>query len=321
MGISFIVIGALNTDIIAAGVERFPQPGEHVYGRELKIGPGGKSRNIAQMIAYLAGRDRVVMVGRTAKDSYGLWRVPVDALHQAGVNTKYLKTQSGNLFPGVALIPVDEHGRNQIFVLPGASNDFSPADIDDATTAFTMASKNNGILLVTLECPFPTAIHAMKKAAALGLRILLDPGGIKSAIDGRALVPTELFLIKPNEHEAKILTGVEVTDFATAGRAARVLQSYGIKNVLITAGALGGYLFTDQVRKHIPAPLTATTSANDETGCGDQTIAAFGAYIHRGRSVEEAAELGIIAGTLQFQTIGINPVKREEIEGVYSRRA
>lgn len=28
-----IVIGSLNTDLIATGVTRFPKPGEHVYGK------------------------------------------------------------------------------------------------------------------------------------------------------------------------------------------------------------------------------------------------------------------------------------------------
>ena len=49
-----IVIGSLNTDLVATGIKQFPTPGEHVYGKELLIGAGGKSRNIADMIAHLS---------------------------------------------------------------------------------------------------------------------------------------------------------------------------------------------------------------------------------------------------------------------------
>ncbi len=75
-----IVIGSLNTDLVATGIKQFPNVGEHVYGKELLIGAGGKSRNIADMIAHLAPKNTVAMVGRTIKDPYGLWKLPMDAL-------------------------------------------------------------------------------------------------------------------------------------------------------------------------------------------------------------------------------------------------
>ena len=123
-----IVIGSLNTDLVATGIKQFPKPGEHVYGKELLIGPGGKSRNIADMLAHLAPKDSVAMVGRTVKDPYGLWRQPMDALAKVGVNTDYvnvLEYEAVNKLPGIGLIRVDLQGNSQIFVLPGVSDDFS----------------------------------------------------------------------------------------------------------------------------------------------------------------------------------------------------
>lgn len=42
-------IGGLNTDIIATGVSTLLQSGELTRSGKLVIGPGGKSRNMAQM--------------------------------------------------------------------------------------------------------------------------------------------------------------------------------------------------------------------------------------------------------------------------------
>jgi sugar/nucleoside kinase (ribokinase family) len=70
--VTSVVVGSLNTDIVGSGLRRFPGPGEHVYGQELLIGPGGKSRNIADMMARLGPEGSVAMVGRTVRDPYGL---------------------------------------------------------------------------------------------------------------------------------------------------------------------------------------------------------------------------------------------------------
>jgi ribokinase len=311
-----IVIGSLNTDLVATGIKQFPKPGEHVYGKELIIGPGGKSRNIADMLANLSEKDSVAMVGRTVKDPYGLWRQPMDALAKIGVNTDYvnvLEYEAANKLPGIALIPVDQQGNNQIFVLPGVSDDFSTADIDAATELFKAVAANNGTLVLTLECPLETATYAVRQANEHGLKVMFDPGGIETDTDLSELIATGIYLIKPNEHEAKILTGIEVTDFDTAKQAAEKLHKQGVAVVLITAGVNGAYLFSKETQTHIPIPDVTAGNEKDETGCGDQTMAALCALLQDGKPVKEAAELAVLAGTLQFHRTGIQPVKKTEL--------
>jgi ribokinase len=311
-----IVIGSLNTDLIATGIKQFPKPGEHVYGKELVIGPGGKSRNIADMIAHLTPKNSVAMIGRTVRDPYGLWKVPISALSKAGVNTNYVNiieyTKSQKL-PGIALIPVDQHGNNQIFVLPGVSNDFSISDIDNAIPLFEQVGKNNGALVLTLECPLETAVHAVWLANKCSIKVLFDPGGIEVGTDVARIIKAGVYLIKPNEHEAKLLTGVEVTDFATAKQAAQKLHEQDIENVLITTGVNGAYLSTGTEQYHIPIPSVEATGEKDETGCGDQAMAALCTSVQDGKPIKEAAELAVIAGTLQFHKAGITPLTLSEL--------
>src|SRR5579872_6904221 len=126
---SVIVIGGLNIDIIARGAKKLIHSGELTYADELHIGPGGKSRNIAQMIAALSTKENVAMIGKTSQDPYGLWKVPMESLKQAGVNTDYVRVVSfreSGKFPGIALIPVDTEGRSEIYVISGINNSFLP---------------------------------------------------------------------------------------------------------------------------------------------------------------------------------------------------
>lgn len=311
-----IVIGSLNTDLVATGIKKFPKPGEHIYGKELLIGAGGKSRNIADMIAHLTPENSVAMVGRTVKDPYGLWKLPMDALEESTVNTDYVNVldyKESNKLPGIALIPVDEQGNNQIIVLPGISDDFSIDDINSAVTLFESVGRNSGSLVLTLECPLVTAIYAVKLANKHGLKVLFDPGGIQFGNDVSELIQAGIFLIKPNEHEAKILSGIEVTNFGTAGQAAAKLHKMGIKNVLITHGVKGAYLFTATDQTHISIPIVEVGNEKDETGCGDQTMAALCTALQGGKTLKEASKIAIFAGTLQFHRSGIKPVSMEDL--------
>jgi ribokinase len=317
-----IVIGSLNTDLVATGIKKFPKPGEHVYGNELLIGAGGKSRNIADMIAHLAPANSVAMIGRTVKDPYRLWKAPIDALAKAGVNTDYvnvLNYDKAKKLPGIALIPVNEQGQNQIFVLPGISDDFSIQDIDDAEPLFKTASSLNGVLVLTLECPLSTAVHAVKKANEYNLKVLFDPGGLQVGDDINALIRAGIYLIKPNEHEAKMLTGIDVTDFDSAKQAAEKLHEQGIPNILITVGAGGAYLFTETDQRHIPVIDIDEGKEKDETGCGDQTMAALCAYIQYDKSLMEASVLAVAAGTLQFHRYGIQPIEITDLGELLTR--
>ncbi len=313
--IKVIVPGGLNTDIIASRVSRLASRGELVIGQELKIGPGGKSRNIAQMIAVLSNPNTVAMIGKTAKDPFGLWKIPLNALIDAGVDTTYIKTlEFKGVFPGVALIPVDKEGNNQIYLLPGINGDFKKEDIDDGLPVFKEAKDNFGLVALSLELPLDTAIYILDKAKDFGLKVVLDPGGLDPGSDYSELLRKDIFLLKPNEHEAEILSGIKVSDLESARQAAKVLMSFGVKNVLITVGVEGAYFITESSAEHIPIPeIKSDSTEKDETGCGDQTMATICAFLAEGKNIPEAVRIGIISGTLQFHTSGIVPVTREEL--------
>jgi ribokinase len=310
-----IVPGGLNTDIIGLGVDRILDSGELTLGGELRIGPGGKARNMAQMAAAYLGKDTVAMIGRSSRDPFGLWEVPLRALDEAGVDTTHVKIldfiECGRTYPGIALIPVDRTGKNQIYVLPGVNADFCCADVDAAESLFRDRERNR-ILLLALEIPLETVRHCLEKARMHGIPVILDLGGVGSAID--ELLDDSIFLLKPNEHEAAVLTGLSIVGFDSAAAAADRLLERGVRNVLITHGGQGAYFFNDTARRHIPCPEVPDSGTHDETGCGDQVTALAAAAVAESRGITEAVRLAVLAGTLQFHRAGIQPVTRDELD-------
>ncbi len=317
--VNIIVIGGLNTDIIASGVKNLLGSGELTRSGTLVIGPGGKSRNMAQMMAMFLGKGRVAMIGKTSKDPYHLWKIPVTALKQAGVNTDFIKVidfQETGKYPGIALIPVNENGENQIYCLPGINDDFDADDIDAADALFDIVGKNQGILALSLELPLSTAIHAIRKACSKNIRVVLDPGGLDIDSDYTELLKQDIYILKPNEHEAKILTGVDVKDIASAKKAADIFFKTGVQNVMITHGKNGAYVFSGTMEKHIPVPEIEIAKNTDETGCGDQATAVLCAEIVSKNNMMQACSTAVLAGTMQYNRIGIQPVLKEEINNI-----
>lgn len=314
-GIAVIVVGGLNTDIAVLGVDRLLADGELTRSGRICIGPGGKSCNMARMIAPLIAPLEVAMVGRTSRDPFGLWQVPVEALREAGVNTDLVITldyaQTG-LFPGIALIPVDTRGRNRIYCVPGVNDLFQPEDMERASGLFESVGER-GILVLSMELPTETAVHAVRKASSCGLRVILDPGGINESEDYSELLGSGIYVIVPNEHEASILSGVEVTGMEGAREAARSLMGHGIANVLITHGGKGAYAFTGGDEIQIAAGGTGAGPA-DETGCGDQVTAVICSEMLRGAGFMEASRAAVAAGSLQYCRPGITPLTRGELD-------
>jgi len=315
-----IVPGAMHTVISVIGVPELPGEGQDAFGPELHIGSGGKSRNIAEMTGWLAGPGRVAMISQTARDQYGLWKIPYDALHDAGVNTEHVRIAdyaTTGLYPGLAMVSVDQHGNRNASVYQTVMDSFSEENIDAALPMFEAAARNDGILALSMELPYETAVHAMKRGHETGLRTILDPGGLAVRSRYDELFQHKPYLVKPNEHEAEQLTGQRIMGLTTARKAAQILMWKGAQNVLITDAERGAYLFRamDDIGDHLPAPrVNDAVTQTDATGCGDQVMGALCASLGRGEDLLRASRIGVIAGTMQYMRPGTPPVKQHELQ-------
>ncbi|SFE11184.1 ribokinase [Spirosoma endophyticum] len=283
-----LVVGSSNTDMVVK-TRKLPAPGETVLGGTFLMNPGGKGANQAVGAARLGGQ--VTFVAKVGNDIFG--QQAVSGFQQEGINTVYILTD-GEHPSGVALINVDDAGENCITVAPGSNAHLQPSDTD---TAF-QETPTDSLVLLQLEIPLPTVEHVVQQAAVRNLRVILNPAPAqKLPVD---LFPN-LFLITPNETEAELLTGIHVTDLATAEQAAQKLHEMGVPNVVITLGSKGAYLHSGTSGQLITSPVV---KAVDSTAAGDCFNGALTVALAEGKSLPDAVAFGCKAASISVTRMG-----------------
>jgi len=277
---------------LVARAPRIPRPGETIIGRDFHTLPGGKGANQAVAAARLGAR--VAMVGRVGRDAFA--KPLLDNLAAAGVDHTFVIEDPGAA-TGVALIEVDDGGQNSIVVASGANMRLTPADVDAAEAAIAAAD----VLLLQLETPLETVIHAARAARAHGVRVLLNPA------PARPLPPALLSLVDvlvPNESETALLTGMPVGNQAQVEAAAQALRGLGVGAVILTLGERGALLAQAEKTEHFPA---FAVTAVDTTAAGDAFMGGLAVALAEGQSLAEGVRWGNAAGALAATQLGAQP--------------
>lgn len=294
-----LVIGSLNADLVVKS-PRFPQPGETISGDDLQIIPGGKGAN--QAVAAARHGIHTAMIGRVGSDSFASFLV--ENLNANQVDTSHvLKTDSAT---GTAIIVVDANGQNSIVLSPGANGMVTPADVDFASFS------NSGLLLLQLEIPTPTVLHAAQRAREHGMQVILNPAPAKP-------LPAELLaqvdILIPNESELALLTGLPVHDVASAETAAKEILKQGVKTIIVTLGSKGALLVTSTQVEQVD---TYKVDVVDTTAAGDAFIGGFAAKLLESNGLpldtqgqalilQNAVRYGCACGALATTKFGAQP--------------
>jgi ribokinase len=283
-----IVIGSSNTDMVIKS-KKLPVPGETILGGVFFMNPGGKGANQAVSAARLKGN--VTFVTKTGNDMFGAGAI--QQFINENINSNYIITDPQNP-SGVALINVDDEGENCIVVASGSNGTLSPADINDEIFDTDLSD----IFLMQLEIPVDTVKYAALKAVKKGSRVILNPAPALQLSDD---LLSCLYLITPNETEAEILTGIKVVDSATAEQAASNLRNRGVKNVIITMGASGAYLSSEDLTEMIPV---IPVKAIDTTAAGDVFNGALAVAISEGKLLKDAIVFANKAASVSVTRMG-----------------
>ncbi|MCE9645857.1 MAG: ribokinase [Chloroflexi bacterium] len=279
-----LVIGSLNADLVVRTVH-FPRPGETISGDDLQIIPGGKGAN--QAVAAARQGASVAMVGRVGKDGFGpflLNSLKSDSVDIANISTDESAT-------GTAMIVVDSSGQNSIVLSAGANGKVTSKDID----ALKIKAK---VLLLQLEIPLETVIHAAKWGRQNGMIVILNPAPARE-------LPDELLLsadyILPNETELSLLTGLPVRDVLSAEQAAKALLNRGAKNVIVTLGNKGALFVSNKQVSQVNAyPVEVV----DTTAAGDAFIGGFASFLVEAlKSDSELPDVLLLAPALQIKAV------------------
>ena len=286
-----VVVGSSNTDMVIK-MEKLPGPGETVFGGEFILAAGGKGANQAVAAARLGGD--VTFVARVGMDIFG--EQAVQNFQKEGINTNFvIKDESEP--SGAALIFVDRKGENSIAVASGANSRLSKQDVDSAGKEIISAD----VMILQLETPVETVKYAARMASEAGVKVILDPAPA-GVLDEELL--RMITVITPNESETEFLTGIKVKDETTAAKAAHVLRKKGVGSVIITMGAQGAYLLTDDQDLMVKVKKV---KAADSTAAGDAFNGALAYALGKGESLADAVLFANLAGSLSVTKLGAQP--------------
>jgi len=248
------------------GAERVPERGESVIGSLFRIDHGGKGSNQAVGAARLGAE--VAFLTAVGRDTFGnsafeLWA-------QEGVDAgAVIRTELPTM---TAAILVEASGANRIVIVPGALEALTPAHVDEFASQIAAAD----VLLVQLEIPLDTALHALEVARRAGVRSILNP----APAPARPIAPVADY-VTPNETEIPAVEGCEGT-------------------LIVTLGERGARL-GDEIVPAFPARVV------DTTGAGDAFCAAFAVALAEGASDLDAVRWGCAAGAHMVEHEGVVP--------------
>jgi len=128
--------------------------------------------------------------------------------------------------------------------------------------------------------------------------VVLNPAPFSSDVAGCL---KNVDFLTPNETEASLLSGIYVTDIASAKAAAKAIKAKGVGCVIITMGAKGALIYDGEQYIHIPAIKALCV---DTTGAGDAFNGSFTASMAKGESILQAAKFACAFASLAVEKEG-----------------
>jgi ribokinase len=283
------VIGSYNVGLFFKG-QQLPGIGETVIGDRFYEGGGGKGSNQAIAASKMGAKTR--FIGRIGNDAYGC-----DALSlykNFGICTEMIKVDS-TIHTGISVIFIDKDGQNSIMVVGGANFLLSKQDIDSVLSSIT----DSYIVGFQLENSLEVVEYAIKKVHEMGIKTLLDPAPAMKLSES---LYSNIYYLKPNEHEASVLSGIKVYDVASAEKAGKWFLKRGVNTAIITLGKQGTVMVNSERAQYFPTP---DLKPIDTTGAGDCFSGALMSALSHGKEIEEAIVFANCASSISVTRLGV----------------
>ena len=276
------VFGSAHQDLVLS-VPEFPAAGETVLATDLAQGFGGKGAN--QAIAAAAAGGSVTFIGTLGSDENGTRILANFADH--GVDTSWTRRTDADP-TGLAVVLVDNAGRNQIVVASGAGARFDSDAVDE-----TMRHLRAGdVVLVQCEIPVPIVKYILRATAATAALSVLNLAPYVP-IDRPTLSAAGLIVV--NESEASAL--IDGAGIGAAGDPWSSISAALGSSCIVTLGEEGS-VFSSSSGEVVRTPAQLVEDVVDTTGAGDVYVGTLGAHLARGATIPDAmAEASSAAAT------------------------
>lgn len=281
---------------------KLPRPGETVVS-ELPVvcAMGGKGANQA-FAARKAGADvsLVTMFGNEAYTSQ-----LVQSLNDAGIDISYASTDPHG-HTGCALMLVNRNdGVGYTSCAPGANLQMKRADVLKCETAIARSS----VVLLQFEISMEANLEAARLAKKYGCTLVVNPAPFCD-------FPDELLeladYVTPNETEASLWTGIEITDDESALAAAQIIKAKNVQRVLITLGKRGCLFYENE--NHYFFSDSFNVKAVDSTGAGDSFSGAFARALEKHFPIDQAIRFATAAAGISVTRAGASSSMATEKE-------
>ena len=124
-----------------------------------------------------------------------------------------------------------------------------------------------------------------------------------------------IFLAMPNLGELGRVVGIETLENESADEAAQQLIREGKAEVIVVSlGAQGAYLITEDIKEYIPAPTVKKLST---VGAGDSMVAGMVSVLARNGSYSEMVRMGVACGSAATMNAGTQLFKKEDVFRLY----
>jgi ribokinase len=273
-------------------VSHIPARGETVGEGRFSQTFGGKGANQALAAARSGGN--VVFVACVGKDSSG--ETAISSFSEEGINTQYM-SQTDKEGTGTALIFVGDDGENSITVAPGANYFLDRAQVDTASDEL----KDSDLILMQLEIPMDTVEYVLEKAQGWDIPVMLNPAPAKPLSD---VALSRIHTLVVNETEAEIVSGKKLDGDESLAKISSLLRAKGAQVVIVTLGAKGAYIDSEEFKGHIAGNKVETL---DTTAAGDVFCGALTTALSQNQSIDQAVTFACAAAAIAVTRLGAQP--------------
>jgi ribokinase len=285
------VIGQIARDLVLV-IPEVPGPHSSAQVTERREMLGGKGANIAVAAAQLGSR--VALVGVVGADQTGDWLIA--QAKADGIDTKGVISRPGAASALIVDLVTPDAAWRYLQDIPDETL-LTVADMDANQSTLVNASS----VIIQLQQPSGTAITAAACARAAGRRVVLD--GAPSDDSRRDDLLAAANVLRADQQEGELLTGMQLDTVGTAIRAGRKLLRHGPALVALATDEANIFVWEQD---ELVIPL-ADTDVRDITGGGDAFTAALTVALDNGLGPRDAAHMAVAASAATVRHPGGRP--------------